>query len=213
MPVRIKICGINSADTLDAAIEARADFCGFVIFPPSPRHLESASLRSLGNRAAGRIKRVGLFVDASDVLIGEAMATGALDVMQFHGEETPERVAQAKARFGLPVWKAVAVSAQRDVEQAKRYEGSADLLLFDTKTPKDAALPGGMGLRFDWSLLTNFRSPVHWGLAGGLSPANVGEAIGITHAPLVDTSSGVEISPGVKDPELIRAFCAAVCNA
>lgn len=213
MQVEIKICGLTTAGAVEAAVAARADYCGFVVFPPSPRHVDLETLRRLGEHAAGRIKRVGLFVDASDSQLGEAVATGAFDALQFHGEESPERVARVKARFGLPVWKAVPVSTRGDVERALRYEGSADLLLFDAKTPTDAALPGGMGLRFDWSLLAGFRSPARWGLAGGLSPANVSEAIRVTGAPLVDTSSGVESAPGLKDPELIRAFCDAARNA
>lgn len=164
-------------------------------------------------RAGARIGRIGLFVDADDGRIDEAIKAGRLDGLQLHGEEAPERVAQVKARFGLPVWKAIPVSSAKDVLAAKAFQGLADLILFDAKTPKDAALPGGMGLRFDWSLLDAWKGSPGWGLAGGLSPANVAEAQVQTHAPLLDTSSGVESAPGEKDPALINAFCQAARNA
>jgi len=137
----------------------------------------------------------------------EAIAAAGLDVLQLHGSESPERVAQVKARFGLPVWKALPVAAPADVARADAYARIADLLLFDAKTPK-GALPGGMGLAFDWQLVKGFRA-APWGLAGGLSPANVAEAVAVSGAPLVDCSSGVESAPGVKDPALIAAFCRA----
>lgn len=207
--VRTKICGITDNAALDAAIAARADFCGFVFFPPSARNLALSDAKALGERAGPRIGKVGLFVDADDREIADAIDAARLDALQLHGEETPDRVAQLKARFGLPIWKAVPVSAASDVERAKTFENLVDLILFDAKTPKDAALPGGMGLRFDWALLANHRSAVPWGLAGGLSPDNVTEAITLTRTPLVDTSSGVESAPGVKDVDKIAAFCKA----
>ena len=210
MPAAIKICGISTVEALDAAIQARADFIGLVFFPPSPRHVDSHAASALAMRAGDRIGRVGLFVDADDWLIAESVRAGRLDAVQLHGEETPERVAQVKQRFGLPVWKAIPVSSQRDVEAAERYAGLTDLLLFDARTPKDAALPGGMGLTFDWSLLSGWKGRAGWGLAGGLTPANVAAAIAETGAPLVDTSSGVETAPGAKDPALIHAFCDAI---
>ena len=205
----IKICGLTDAAALDAAMAARADHAGFVFFPPSPRNLTPAAAAPLGQRAAGRIGRVGLFVDADDALIAEAIAAAGLDTLQLHGEESPQRAAELRARHGLPVWKAVPVAAAGDVERARAYVGAADLILFDAKTPKGAALPGGMGLAFDWSLLAAWRNRAPWGLAGGLSPANVAEAVRLTGAPLVDTSSGVETAPGVKDAALIAAFCAS----
>jgi len=210
---KIKICGISTPDALDAAIAARADHCGFVFFAPSPRNLTTGAARELSARADGRIGKVGLFVDPDDALLAKAVAAGALDAIQLHGDETPERAAQLRARFGLPVWKVVSVAAPADVARAGAYRDAADLILFDAKTPKGAALPGGMGLRFDWSLLAAYRGPLPWGLAGGLAPANVAEAIRATGAPLVDTSSGVESAPGVKDPALIAAFCAAARGA
>ena len=209
MAARIKICGISDPDALEAAIEARADHCGFVFFPPSPRHLSPDRARSLAAAAEGRIARVGLFVDAGDGDLAQAIASGGLDALQLHGREDPRRVAEIRSRFGLPVWKVVPVAAREDIAAAGAFVGAADLILFDAKTPKDAALPGGMGLRFDWTLLAGRRFPLPWGLAGGLTPANVAEAIRVTGAPLVDTSSGVEVAPGRKDPARIAAFCTA----
>jgi len=210
MPVpAIKICGISTPATLDAAIAARADHVGFVFYAPSPRNVAPRDASALAGRAAARIGKVGLFVDADDALIAEAVIAGRLDVLQLHGHEPPERAAQLRARFGLPVWKAVSVAAAADVARAEAYVGAADLILFDAKTPK-GTLPGGMGLAFDWSLLAQWRNRAPWGLAGGLTPANVAEAARLTAAPLVDTSSGVESAPGVKDAERIAAFCRAV---
>ena len=205
----IKICGLTNARALDAAILARADYAGFVFFSPSPRNLSIADAAALSARAEGRITRVGLFVDASDAAISDAVTAARLDALQLHGSETPARAAQLKAHFGLPVWKALAIATKSDVERAAVYAGAADLILFDAKTPKGSSLPGGMGLSFDWSLVAGWKSPIAWGLAGGLTPGNVDEAIRLTAAPLVDTSSGVESAPGVKDMDKIAAFCKA----
>lgn len=210
-PVAIKFCGLTDPRALDAAIRARAEYVGFVFFPPSPRHLALADAATLAAHAEGRIGRVGLFVDADDAMIAQALAAARLDALQLHGSETPERTAQLKARFGLPVWKAVPVTSGDDVARAHAYAGAADLVLFDAKTPKDA-LPGGMGLSFDWSLVANWKGPVAWGLAGGLTPENVAEAVRVSGAPLVDTSSGVESAPGVKDVDRIAAFAYAARN-
>jgi len=204
----IKICGISTATALDAVIAAHADYVGFVFFPPSPRNVTPAIAAQLAERADAHIGKVGLFVDAPDALIAEAVAAAKLDTLQLHGSETPERVAQVKAQFGLPVWKALPVASAADVARADAYVQVADLILFDAKTPK-GTLPGGMGLVFDWTLLTGYRGATRWGLAGGLNPANVAEAIRVTRAPLVDTSTGVEGDPGVKDMDKIRAFCKA----
>jgi len=204
----IKICGIREAAALDAAIKARADHVGFVFFPPSPRHLPLTDVAALGARAEGRIGRVGLFVDADDATIAGAVAAARLDVLQLHGKEPPERAAQLRARFGLPVWKALPVACRDDVARADAYAKAVDLVLFDAKTPK-GAMPGGMGLSFDWGLVANWNGPVAWGLAGGLSPDNIAEAVRISGAPLVDTSSGVESAPGVKDVDRIAAFAYA----
>ena len=205
---RIKICGISTPEALDAAIRARADHAGFVFFAKSPRNVTPTTAAELSARAEGRISRVGLFVDAADAAIAEAVEAAQLDVLQLHGEETPERAAQLRARFGLPVWKALPVATADDAARAHAYAGAVDLVLFDARTPK-GALPGGMGLSFDWSLIARWKGPVAWGLAGGLNPDNVAEAVRQTGTPLVDTSSGVESAPGIKDNDRIAAFCRA----
>lgn len=205
----IKICGIASPAALDAVIAARADHAGLVFFPPSPRNVTLADAAALGARAAGRIGRVGLFVDADDALLADAVSAASLDAIQLHGKETPQRAAELRSRFGIPVWKALSIASADDVARAAAYVGAVDLVLFDAKTPK-GTLPGGMGLSFDWSLLTAWKAPCAWGLAGGLSADNVAEAVRLTGAPLVDASSGVESAPGVKDAGKIAAFCAAV---
>jgi phosphoribosylanthranilate isomerase len=209
MSTQVKICGISTPAALDAAITGRADYCGLVFFAPSPRNVTPAIASALAARSAGAIRRVGLFVDADDALLAEGVAAGRLDAVQLHGSETPARAAAIRARFGLPVWKALAVAKASDITAAEQWRGVADLVLYDAKTPRGAALPGGMGLRFDWGLLAHRPRGIAWGLAGGLSPANVAEAIRQTGAALVDTSSGVERAPGDKDPELIRQFCEA----
>ena len=213
MTPAIKICGISTVEALDAAIEARANYVGFVFFPPSPRHVDGHAASALAMRGGERIGRVGLFVDADDGLIAESVKAGRLGALQLHGKETPDRVAEVRARFELPVWKAISVASASDVERAETYRDVADLLLFDAKTPDDAALPGGMGLRFDWSLLDGWKGRPGWGLAGGLAPQTVAGAIQQSRPPLVDTSSGVESAPGVKNASLIHAFCDAARNA
>lgn len=204
----IKICGVSTPDALDAAIAARADYVGFVFYPRSPRHLDAAAASRLATRAGPAIAKVGLFVDPDDAMVADAVEAGELDVLQLHGDESPERAARLRERFGLPVWKAVPVARAEDVAAASRFRGAADLLLFDAKTP-EGELPGGMGLAFDWSLLSARDPGMPWGLAGGLSAGNVANAVRETGAPLVDTSSGVESGPGVKDVDKIAAFCEA----
>ena len=167
----------------------------------------------LATRAGSKIGRVGLFVDPDDNILSEAIAAGSLDAIQLHGSESPQRAADIRRRYGMTVWKAISVAGTQDVARATNYRDAADLILFDAKTPKDAHMPGGMGLRFDWSLLTRWSGRSGWGLAGGLNPSNVRDAIAQTKPPLVDTSSGVETVPGHKNPALIRAFCAAARNA
>jgi phosphoribosylanthranilate isomerase len=205
---KIKICGVTSPAAIDAAIAARADYVGFNFHPPSPRFLSPGDAAALAERVLGRAVTVGVFVDADDATIAEAVASGRLDAIQLHGNETPERAAQVKARFGLPVWKVLSVATADDVAKAQAYRDAADFVLFDAKTPK-GAMPGGMGLTFDWSLLRAYRGPLPWGLAGGLTPQNVFDAVGATGTSMIDTSSGVESAPGVKDVDLIAAFCQA----
>lgn len=205
---QIKICGVTDAAALDAAVAGRADYVGLNFHPPSPRFLTPDAASRLAARNAGAIRRVGVFVDADDTAIAAAVAAGRLDAIQLHGNETPQRAAEVSNRFGLPVWKVLAIASPADVRRAEAYADAADFLLFDAKTPA-GALPGGMGLAFDWRLVAAYRGRLPWGLAGGLSPANVAQAVRITGAPLVDTASGVESAPGVKDPARIAAFCAA----
>jgi len=205
-PPKIKICGIDSAAALDAAIAARADFVGLNFYPPSPRFRSSAEAAALASRAAGRVGLVGVFVDPDDAALREAIAAGRLNAVQLHRVSASRR-AEVRARFGLPVWAVVEVAQRADLA-ARHHLEAADRVLYDAKTPA-GALPGGMGLAFDWSMLSGLAQPLPWGLAGGLSPANVAEAIRITGAPLVDTSSGVESAPGVKDVDRIAAFCEA----
>lgn len=203
----IKICGITTRDALSATIEARASHVGFNFFPPSPRFLALTDAPALAAQAEGRLTRVGVFVDADDALLGDAVTAGRLDAIQLHGHEDPARAAAIRARFAKPVWKVISVAGPGDVAKADAYAGVADFILFDAKTPKGAALPGGLGLAFDWNLLRAYKGPLPWGLAGGLSPTNVADAVSETGTTLVDVSSGVESAPGVKDADRIRTFC------
>lgn len=209
---KIKICGLSTTETLAAAIAGRADYAGLNFYPPSPRFVTSGKAGELARQAAGKIQCVGVFVDPSDDQLTKVIAAAPLDVLQFHGEETPERLAQARQRFGLPVWKAMPIASRADLDRTKSFAGAADFVLLDAKTPK-GTLPGGMGLSFDWSLLAGWKAPLPWGLAGGLNPDNVTAAIAATTAPLVDCSTGVETAPGVKDADLVAAFCQAVYTA
>ncbi len=207
----VKICGLSTPDTLDVALDAGADYVGFVFFAPSPRNLSLAVARELAARVQGRAKTVALTVDADDSVIDDIIEAIAPDFLQLHGSETPERVATLRARTGRDVWKAIGVSSRDDVLRAKSYAEAVDKILFDAKPPRDASLPGGNGAAFDWTLLGDAASlPKDWMLSGGLDPTNVVEALRITGAPAVDVSSGVESASGVKDAGLIRAFIAAV---
>lgn len=206
----IKLCGLRSEVEMLTAIRLAADFAGFVFFAKSPRNIPLKQARELADISQTRIKRVGIFVDSPDRELDEAITAGRLDVLQFHGKEAPERVIQAKQRFGLPIWKAVGVATEEDIHSARKFRGSADLILFDAKTSDSAPLPGGMGLRFDWELLRGFGDAAAWGLSGGLHSDNVGQALARTGAALVDVSSGIESKPGVKDMDKMAAFCEAV---
>ena len=205
MSVAAKICGLSTPETLDAAVQAGASWVGFVTFPRSPRHIESLDLlKSLGGRVPKGVGRVGLFVDPDDALIDARVGTGVIDVLQLHGSETPERVAALKARTGKQAMKAIKVASPADIGRAiAAYAGVVDYLMFDAA---DGTLPGGNAKSFDWTFLSGTKVPVPWMLAGGLTPDNVAEAARVTGAPIVDVSSGVESSRGVKSIELIRAF-------
>ncbi|KUJ80381.1 N-(5'-phosphoribosyl)anthranilate isomerase [Ruegeria marisrubri] len=208
--VRVKICGLTAPGQVLAAAEAGARYVGFVFFPKSPRHLEVGIAAELAAATPMGIAKVALTVNASDDELDRIVDTVPLDMLQLHGKESPERVAEVKERYGLPVMKALGVAEEGDLAQIDLYSDVADQLLIDAKPPKNAELPGGLGLAFDWRLLAGrkyWRRP--WMLAGGLTPDNVGEAIRMTGARQVDVSSGVESSPGVKDAELIRRFIEA----
>jgi phosphoribosylanthranilate isomerase len=205
----IKICGLSSPETLLAAIEAGADMAGFVFFEKSPRHIDLETARTLGLLAQERISKVALIVDADDAALQEIIEALAPDYLQLHGQETPARVAEVKARFGLPVIKAVGVATAGDVEASRAYEGAADVILFDAKPAPNAAVPGGAGVAFDWNLLRGVTAK-NWMLSGGLNPGNVAEAIRLTGARAVDVSSGVECARGLKSRAKIAEFIVAV---
>lgn len=205
----IKICGLSTPDTVGAAMRAGATHLGFVHFPKSPRHVEAAQLRALAAPVPSHVDRVAVLVDPTDDILAEIAGTDSVSALQLHGKESPERAAAIRHRFNLPVWKAISVKTRADIDAARAYAGAADMLLFDAKTPEGAALPGGMGLRFDWTLLRGVPISMPWGLSGGLGIDNVAEAIRVTDAPLVDVSSGVEDAPGIKSVDKIMAFCNA----
>ncbi|WP_287011431.1 phosphoribosylanthranilate isomerase [Brevundimonas sp.] len=202
----IKICGLTTPETLDAALDAGADFVGAVVFPKSPRHIAPDRAAGLFERARGRAKIVAVTVDADDALLDEIARTLKPDFIQLHGAETPVRAEWARAVTGAGMIKALPIRRGDDFAAADEWDYHADHLMFDAKPPEGAVLPGGVGHRFDWTLLGDrvFRHP--WFLAGGLDPDNVGEALRITGAPMVDVSSGVESAPGVKDAGRIAAF-------
>lgn len=209
MRVQAKICGLTTPETIDAAILHGASHVGLNFFPPSPRALGFDQAAALAVRVPAKVGKVGIFVDPDDDLLDAAIAAGQLDAIQIH-QALPGRLAAIRARTGIAVWAALAIKTRADLSGAAALAGAADFILFDAKTPDGAALPGGMGVRFDWAVLRGFRPALPWGLSGGLNPDNVARAIAETQAPLVDISSGVETAPGVKDVALIAAFLRAV---
>lgn len=213
MSLDIKICGLKTPEAIDAALAGGATHIGFIFFPKSPRNVEPETAGRLRNAARGRAKAVAVTVDADDALLDRIVAAMQPDMLQLHGKETPERVAQVKRRYGLPVIKALTVSAAEDIAKARPYVGAADQILFDAKPPKDSELPGGNGVSFDWSLLKSIGPGLDYFLSGGLNAENVGEALRIAHPPALDISSGVESAPGVKDTQKIADFFAAVRKA
>ncbi|OYX39074.1 phosphoribosylanthranilate isomerase [Sphingomonas sp. 32-62-10] len=211
MPASAKICGLSTPDTVDAAVSHGAAHIGFVFFAASPRDLAFGQATGLAARVPDHVGRVGVFVDPDDALIDAAINAGKLTALQLH-KAAPARAAALRSRTGLEIWAAVAVRARTDLDAARSFDGAADRILYDAKTPEGSALPGGMGVRFDWALLDGFPHPLPWALSGGLDATNVGEAIHRTRAELVDVSSGVESAPGIKDMDKIAAFlkaCAA----
>ncbi|MEM9967282.1 MAG: phosphoribosylanthranilate isomerase [Pseudomonadota bacterium] len=210
--LQIKICGLTAAQDIDAAAAAGAHYVGFVFFEKSPRYVAPATAATLAQKVPANIRKVGLVVDPSDQFLAELMGQVPLDMVQLHGEETPHRVEAVKSISGRPVMKAVGVSGASDVARLKAYFGVADQILVDAKPPEGSDLPGGNGLTFDWQLIARRDWPIPWMLAGGLTAANVAQAVQLTGAPQVDVSSAVESAPGVKDPARIATFCAAALS-
>lgn len=210
--VKAKICGISTPETMQAALDAGARWVGLVFFPKSPRNVSIATAAELSRMVGTGTRVVGLFVDPTDDLLDDVTGQVPLDLIQLHGGETPERVAAIRARFNLPVMKALKIGDAADLDAATAYEPVVDMLLFDARPPKGAILPGGNGVAFDWSLLTGRQWQKPWMLSGGLDPANVADAIRATGARAVDVSSGVEDAPGRKSPDLIRDFLSAVTS-
>jgi len=202
----VKICGLKTPETLAAAVQAGASHVGFVHFAKSPRHLALDEAAALRRQVPGHVKAVVLLVNPDASLLAEVVRTVAPDVVQFHGAETPETLACFRTETGIEAWRALAVKDAESLASVAAFRGAADRVLLDAPA---TALPGGNGTAFDWSLLAGWHAPLAWGLAGGLTPANVADAIRLTGAPLVDTSSGVERGPGIKDVDKIAAFCKA----
>ncbi len=207
-----KICGLNDPASVEMAVAKGAAYIGMVFFGASPRAVTPAQAADLTQKIPATTKVVGLFVDPSDAEIQAALDAVSLNLIQLHGSETPERVGQIRKKFAVPVMKALKIAEKADLDTVKSYEDVADMLLFDAKAPKsmEKALPGGNGLVFDWRILANRSFSCPWMLAGGLDDTNVKEAVTISGAVCVDTSSGVEIKPGEKDPAAISRFLAAV---
>jgi phosphoribosylanthranilate isomerase len=209
MPLIVKICGLSTRETLDVALLAGADMVGFVFFPPSPRHIGLEAARELGKQAKGRATRVALTVDADDATLANIVEALTPDILQLHGKESVARLRDIKQTFGLPVMKALPVETAADLAALPGYAPVADRILFDARAPREATRPGGLGAVFDWRLLAKLDLALPYMVSGGLSADNVAEAVRVTRAGGVDVSSGVEATPGVKDPEMIRAFIRA----
>ncbi|MEL7544726.1 MAG: phosphoribosylanthranilate isomerase [Pseudomonadota bacterium] len=217
MPTDVKICGLSTPETMDAALDAGAAFVGLVFYPPSPRHLTPDAAKALASRAVGRAKVVALFVNPNDADVDAVVRTVAPDYIQLHGEEPPARAAELRKRSATSIIKAAKVATANDVADAVRYQDCADIMLFDAKAPAtasaDKSLPGGNGETFDWSLLDARPADMSWMLSGGLNATNVANAIASTATPMIDVSSGVERERGIKDVAAINAFMAAVRRA
>ena len=212
MTVEVKICGLDRPETVDGAVNAGAEMLGFVFYPPSPRNLTASAASRLTNRVPASVKRVGLFVDPTDEMITTVLNQNVLDLIQLHGNEPPERVAEIKDITSLKVIKVLKVTDIRDLKYVSKNQGVAEWLMFDALAPKDmkGALPGGNALSFDWNILARANIQTPWILAGGLNLENVKEAMSTSGAKVVDVSSGVEKQPGVKCVEKIKSFIRAV---
>jgi phosphoribosylanthranilate isomerase len=202
----IKICGLSTPGTIAAALDNGADLVGFIFFPKSPRNVSVEQAASLRKAAIGRAKAVAVTVDALDAALDQIVRAMQPDILQLHGAETPERVAAVKARYGLPVIKALSIRESADLDKIAPYVGIADQFLLDAKAPKGSELPGGNGVSFDWSLLSALDPGLDYMLSGGVNAGNVAQALAVTHAPGLDLSSGVESAPGVKSVTLIDEF-------
>ena len=211
MSIEVKICGVNSPAALGAAVTGGADYVGFNFYPPSPRYVTPGAAREIAAAAPESLTKVGVVVDLDDAALAAILEGAPLDMLQLHGRESPERVAEIRARFALPVMKAVKIAGADDVAAARAYCAVAERLLFDAKPPKDmaGALPGGNALALDWQLLAGTAWPIPWMLSGGLDADNLAEAVRVSGARALDVSSGVEDRPGVKNPDKIRAFLSA----
>lgn len=210
MPRDIKICGLKTDEALAAALDNGASHVGFIFFAKSPRNIAPVDAGRLRQAARGKAKAVAVTVDADDAFLDEIVTAMAPDMLQLHGSESPERVAQVKARYGLPVMKALSLREKGDLAAVAPYRGVTDHFLFDAKPPKGSELPGGNGVSFDWRILTSLDADLDYMLSGGLNADNVGEALAIANPPGLDISSGVESAPGVKDVRLIAEFFQAV---
>lgn len=213
MSVDVKICGITDPSAMEAAVSHGASLVGLVFFPPSPRNVSPEEAAMLTAPVPSRVVKVGLFVDPDDDAIDRVLRTVDLDAIQLHGDESPDRCADVRAKTDLRVFKAIKIREAEDLSEAGRYGAVCDRLLFDAKPPEDATRPGGNAETFDWTVLEGTSWPVPWLLAGGLTPANVAAAVRMTGCPGVDTSSGVESAPGRKDPAKIAAFLRAAHQA
>jgi phosphoribosylanthranilate isomerase len=209
MSLIVKICGLSTHETLDVALDAGADMVGFVFFPPSPRHLNLETARVLGKQVRGRAQKVALTVDVDDATLANIVEALAPDILQLHGRETVARLRDIRQAFGLPVMKAIAVETAADLAPLPGYAAVADRILFDARAPREATRPGGLGAVFDWHVLENLDLKLPFMVSGGLHAGNVAEAVRVTRAGGVDVSSGVERAPGIKDPDMIRAFIRA----
>ncbi|MDO9560928.1 MAG: phosphoribosylanthranilate isomerase [Bradyrhizobium sp.] len=209
MSLIVKICGLSTRETLDVALQAGADMVGFVFFPPSPRHVGLEAARELGQQAKGRALKVALTVDADDATLANVVEALRPDILQVHGKETVARLRDIRRTFGLPVMKAMAVETAADLAPLPGYAAVVDRILFDARAPKDATRPGGLGAVFDWHVLEGLALDLPFMVSGGLHAGNVAEAVHITRAGGVDVSSGVERTPGIKDPDMIHSFIRA----
>ncbi|QKC93632.1 phosphoribosylanthranilate isomerase [Mesorhizobium sp. NZP2298] len=210
MALDIKICGLKTDQAMAAALAGGASHVGFIFFAKSPRYIEPAQAGRLREAARGKALAVAVTVDATDAFLDGIVENMQPDILQLHGSETPERVAELKVRYGLPVMKALPLSEVADLDRIKPFIGVADRFLFDAKPPRGSVLPGGNGVAFDWRILAGLDAGVDYMLSGGLNAANIGDALRLANPPGIDISSGVESAPGVKDPALIEQFFRAV---